>query len=208
MNVLMLNASPHPRGCTYTAMHEVGAVLEKNGVDYEIMQVGNAPITDCIACHKCSETSRCIFGADGVNDFIEKSLEADAFVFGGPVYYAHATGRLMTFMDRLFYAAPKEAFAHKPAAAVVSCRRGGTTAALDDIQKYFNIAQMITVGSTYWNMVHGSNPEQVLADAEGIQTMHNIGANMAWVLKCIEAGRASGVPEPENEYGTWTNFHH
>ena len=212
MKVLMLNGSPHPRGCTYTAMSEIGRTLEAEGIEYEIANVGTAPLRDCISCGQCGHkgrtSGRCVFADDGVNEFIDRATEADGFVFGGPVYYAHATGRLLSFMDRLFYAAPREVFAYKPAAAVASCRRAGTTPALDDVQKYFGIAQMITVGSSYWNEVHGNTPEQVMMDGEGVQTMHNLGHNMAWVLKCIEAGRAAGVPGPEGEYGTWTNFHH
>lgn len=208
MKVLMLNGSPRPRGCTYTALTEVGKTLEAEGVEVELVNIGNAPLRDCIACGKCSETHRCIFTDDQVNEFIDKCAYADGFVFGSPVYYAHADGRLLSFLDRVFYASTLDTFAFKPAAAVVSARRGGTTAALDDIQKYFGMTNMLTVGSTYWNQVHGHTPDEVRLDLEGIQTMHNLGHNMAWLLKSIRAGREAGLPAPTTERGCVTNFHH
>lgn len=212
MKVLMINGSSHPRGCTYTALSEVGAALSEEGIDFEIVNVGNQPLRDCIACGKC-DGKKCIFEGDGVNEFVEKAYEADGFVFGSPVYYAHPSGRLLSFLDRAFMSSWDgvlyKPFAYKPAAAVVSARRGGTTAALDVIEKYFGIANMFTVGSTYWNMVHGSTPADVRIDEEGVQTMHNIGFNMAWFLENRSAGQAAALPgAPKLERDKVTSFHH
>ena len=178
-------------------------ILQAEGIDYEIFQMGAQPVRDCIGCRQCTEQG-CIFMDDLVNAFVRKARSADGFVFGTPVYYAHASGRILSFLDRAFYSS-KDAFAYKPAAAVASARRAGTTASLDDLNKYFGISHMPAVGSSYWNMVHGNRPEEVLRDAEGLQTMRNIAHNMAWLLKCIEAGRKQGIV-PEAESGNWTNF--
>ena len=187
MHVLLLNGSANQKGCTYTALEEIGRTLQAEGIDYEIFQMGAQPVRDCIGCRQCTEQG-CIFMDDLVNAFVRKARSADGFVFGTPVYYAHASGRILSFLDRAFYSS-KDAFAYKPAAAVASARRAGTTASLDDLNKYFGISHMPAVGSSYWNMVHGNRPEEVLRDAEGLQTMRNIAHNMAWLLKCIEAGR-------------------
>lgn len=203
MKVLMLNGSANQKGCTYTALQEIGRTLQAEGIDYEIFQMGAQPVRDCIGCRQCTEQG-CIFMDDLVNVFVQKAREADGFVFGTPVYYAHASGRILSFMDRAFYSS-KSAFIHKPAAAVASARRAGTTASLDDLNKYFGISHMPTVGSSYWNMVHGDRPEEVLQDVEGLQTMRNIAHNMAWLLKCIEEGRKQGIL-PQTESGSWTNF--
>lgn len=203
MKVLLLNGSANQRGCTYTALEEIGRTLQEEGIVCEIFQTGPQPIRDCIGCRQCTEQG-CIFMDDPVNAFVRKAREADGFVFGTPVYYAHASGRILSFLDRAFYSS-KDAFLHKPAAAVASARRAGTTASLDDLSKYFGISHMPTVGSSYWNMVHGNRPEDVLRDAEGLQTMRNIAHNMAWLLKCIEAGKKQGIV-PETESGSWTNF--
>lgn len=203
MKVLMLNGSANQKGCTYTALQEIGRTLQAEGIDYEIFQIGAQPVRDCIGCRQCTEQG-CIFMDDLVNVFVQKAREADGFVFGTPVYYAHASGRILSFMDRAFYSS-KSAFIHKPAAAVASARRAGTTASLDDLNKYFGISHMPTVGSSYWNMVHGNRPEEVLQDVEGLQTMRNIAHNMAWLLKCIEEGRKQGIL-PQTESGSWTNF--
>lgn len=203
MHVLLLNGSANQKGCTYTALEEIGQTLQAEGIDYEIFQMGAQPVRDCIGCRQCTEQG-CIFMDDLVNAFVRKARSADGFVFGTPVYYAHASGRILSFLDRAFYSS-KDAFAYKPAAAVASARRAGTTASLDDLNKYFGISHMPAVGSSYWNMVHGNRPEEVLRDAEGLQTMRNIAHNMAWLLKCIEAGRKQGIV-PEAESGSWTNF--
>ena len=198
MKVLLLNGSANQKGCTYTALEEIGHTLQEEGIAYEIFQTGAR-----IGCRQCTEQG-CIFMDDPVNAFVRKAREADGFVFGTPVYYAHASGRILSFLDRAFYSS-KDAFVHKPAAAVASARRAGTTASLDDLGKYFGISHMPSVGSSYWNMVHGNRPEEVLRDAEGLQTMRNIAHNMAWLLKCIEAGKQQGIM-PETESGSWTNF--
>ena len=198
MKVLMLNGSCNPKGCTYTALTEVGKTLTSAGIDYEIVQLGGDPVRDCIGCNQCSKNG-CVFTDGGVNDFIAKARQADGFVFGTPVYYAHPSGRVLSFLDRVFYAGGS-AFAGKPGAAVASARRAGTTASLDALGKYFGISDMVTVGSTYWNMVHGHCPEDVMLDGEGLQTMRNLGRSMAWLLHCIQAGRVR-LPCP----GAWSS---
>ena len=206
MKVLLFNGSPHKTGCTYTALSEIAAELKTNGIDSEILQVGSMPFHGCMACGACYKTGKCVFGdKDGLNQIAEKCLEADGFVFGSPVYYASANGNLISFMDRLFYSRGSS-FAHKPAAAIVSARRGGTTAAFDQLNKYFTISQMPVVSSTYWNMVHGSRAQDVAQDQEGLQTMRNLARNMAWLLKCIETGKAAGIEAPVPDRGACTNF--
>ena len=203
MKVLLLNGSPHPHGCTFTALSEVAGALEKNGIETEIFQIGNQPISGCIACGKCRDTGKCVI-SDGVNDFVEKAKSADGFVFGSPVYYASASGQISSFLDRAFYG-KSAIFEGKPGAAVVSCRRAGSTASLDQLNKYFTISGMPVVSSRYWNMVHGNTPE-VVQDKEGMQVMRTLGNNMAWLLKCIEFGKAQGVSFPEKEPAQKTNF--
>lgn len=205
MRVLLINGSPRPKGCTYTALREVAATLEEAGIETEILQVGAVPVRDCTACRNCKQMGACIFDDDVVNQWIAKAKEADGFVFGTPVYYAHPNGQILSVLNRMFYAGG-DAFAHKPGAAVASARRAGTTASLDVLNKYFTISQMPIPGSTYWNMVHGATPEDVKQDLEGLQTMRNLGRNMAWLLKCIEAGKASGITPPEAEKDQMTNF--
>ena len=206
MKVLLLNGSAHPHGCTDTALREVASALENAGIDAEILFLGNDPVRDCTACGTCAKApGKCVFDDDIVNRIIEKAREADGFVFGTPVYYAHPSGRILSILDRVFYAG-KSAFVHKPAAAIASARRAGTTASLDVLQKYFTISQMPVVSSTYWTMVHGKEPEDVLKDAEGLQTMRNLASNMAWMLRCIEAGKAAGIQPPQAESGARTNF--
>ena len=204
MKVLMLNGSCNPKGCTYTALTEVGKALSSQGIDYEIVQLDGGPVRDCIGCNQCSKNG-CVFTDDGVNDFIAKARQADGFVFGTPVYYAHPSGRVLSFLDRVFYAGGS-AFAGKPGAAVASARRAGTTASVDVLNKYFTIAQMPVVSSTYWNMVHGNTPEEVLQDAEGMQTMRNLARNLLWLVQCIQAGQAAGLQPPQAERDHRTNF--
>ena len=152
----------------------------------------------------CNETGKCIID-DKVNEFLEKVKETDGFVFGSPVHFAAISGALSSFMDRVFYGRGNM-FANKVAAGVVSCRRGGATAAFDEINKYFLMSNMIVIGSSYWNMVHGSTSKQVEEDEEGLQTMRNIGNNMSWILKCIESGRKSGIELPGREKSRKSNF--
>lgn len=203
MKVLLINGSSRKDGCTGTALKEVERALQEEGIETEMFFIGNEPMSDCIACRKCKETGECIFH-DIVNEFVEKAKMADGFVFGSPVYFAHPSGRLLTFMDRAFYSGGS-AFAFKPGAAILSARRAGTTASFDVINKYFTICSMPVVSSTYWNHVYGAQAEEVLEDKEGLMTMYNIGKNMAWLLKCIEMGRQNGMDHPENEK-VLTNF--
>lgn len=204
MKVMLINGSPHARGCTYTALAEAAGALEKNGIETEFMHVGGAPVTGCIACGRCRQTGKC-FVDDQVNVLLEKLPEIDGLIVGSPVYYAGASGQLIAFLDRAFYAAGGR-FDGKLAAAVVSCRRGGATAAFEQINKFFSMNNMPIVTSQYWNQVHGFTPADVRKDEEGLQTMRTLGNNMAWLLKCIEAGRKAGVPLPEREPFKMTNF--
>ncbi|MEG1433430.1 MULTISPECIES: flavodoxin family protein [Eubacterium] len=204
MKVLFVNGSPHKNGCTHTALNEVASTLESQGIQTETFWLGNQPISGCLGCGACKKTGRC-FIEDCANVFAEKAASADGFIFGSPVHYAAASGALTSFMDRAFYGG-KAPVAGKPAAAVVSCRRGGASAAFDQINKYFTISNMPVVGSQYWNQVHGNTPEEVRQDAEGLQTMRTLGNNMAWLLKCIAAGAAAGITFPEREPGIHTNF--
>ena len=204
MKVLMLNGSARPTGNTYIALKEIGEQLLREGIDYEIVNVGSGPIRDCLGCGQCTDNG-CIFTDDGVNDFIAKAQAADGFVFGTPVYYAHPSGRILSFLDRAFYSG-SAAFAFKPGAAVAVARRGGTSASFDVLNKYFGISRMPVVGATYWNLVHGAKPGEAAEDAEGLQTMRNLARSMADLLKCQEVGRLAGVPLPETERGNRTNF--
>lgn len=205
MKVLLFNGSPRANGCTFTALSVIARELETENIETEIIQTGNKPVRDCIGCRGCVGKGKCVFGDDPVNEWTEKAKAADGFVFGTPVYYAHPSGRILSLMDRMFYSAG-DAFAQKPGAVIASARRAGTTASLDAISKHLSICQMPIVTSTYWNMVHGNAPEQVLEDKEGINTMKNLARNMAWLLKCIDAGKAAGVTAPENDRSIRTNF--
>lgn len=204
MKVLMINGSPRAKGCTYTALTEVGKQLTKHGIEWEIFHIGAAPVAGCIACAKCATEKKCVFD-DGVNKVLAKIDEFDGLILGAPVYYAGAAGQINAFCDRLFCAS-RGRFARKVGAAVVSCRRGGASATFDRLNKYFTIAQMPIASSQYWNQVHGNTPEEVLKDEEGMQTMRTLGENMAWLLKCIEAGKKAGVPDPVKEPPIRTNF--
>ena len=204
MKVLLVNGSPRAAGCTNTALEEVAKTLGEAGIETEIFWLGAKPVQDCVACGKCRELKKCVFD-DVVNTLIEKAKMADGFVFGSPVYYAHPSGRVQSALDRAFYAG-KYAFAGKPGAAVVSARRGGTASSFDVINKYFGISSMPVVSSTYWNMVYGNTPDEVRRDEEGMQTMRNLGRNMAYLLRCIEAGKAAGVEAPAQEGAFKTNF--
>jgi multimeric flavodoxin WrbA len=208
MKVILVNGSPHKEGCTYTALAEVAGTLKQEGIATEFFWIGKKPVSGCIACKTCAKKGKCFLN-DGVNDFVELAQGADGFIFGSPVHYAAASGALTSFMDRAFYSdsqAGRQSFYLKPAAAVVSARRAGTTAAFDQINKYFTIAEMPVISSRYWNMVHGAAPEDVKKDLEGLQTMRVLARNMAWFLKCKEAGLKAGVRFPEREEGIRTNF--
>lgn len=208
MKVLLLNGSPHERGCTHRALLEVGKSLEAEGIQTAFFWIGKAPIIGCQGCGGCAKAGKCVF-SDGVNDFVAFAKEADGFVFGAPVHYAAAAGGITAFLDRAFYSASSagaQVFRLKPAAAIVSARRAGTTAALDQLNIYFTISQMPIISSRYWNMVHGNTPAEVEQDLEGMQVMRFLGRNMAYFLKCIEAGRKAGVPLPREEGRIATNF--
>ena len=204
MKVLLVNGSPKAKGCTYTALSEIAAELEKNGVEAEIFHVGSKPIAGCLGCGMCRKTGKCVQD-DVVNEAIDKFKTADAYVFGTPVHYASASGAITSFLDRIFYSNGKN-FADKPGAVVVSCRRGGATAAFDQLNKYFTISNMPIVSSQYWSMVHGNTPDEVKQDLEGMQTMRTLAKNMAWLIKCIEAGDKLGVKRPQREAKINTNY--
>lgn len=201
MKVLLVNGSPHKQGCTYTALSEIAALLNEEGISSDIYWIGNKPIGGCIGCFQCAKKKQCVFD-DKVNEFTETALDYDGFIFGSPVYYAGMNGNLMSFMDRVFFSSSAKdphPFRFKPAAAIVSARRAGTTSALDQMHKYFFHQQMPIVTSRYWNMVHGNTPDEVKQDGEGLQIMRYLGRNMAWMLKLKEAGAAAGIPFPKQE---------
>ena len=204
MKVLLINGSPHEHGCTYMALSEVSSSLIKNGLETELVYLGTKPVGGCIACGVCAKTGKCIID-DAVNDIAARISEFDGLVVGSPVYYSSPSGQIYSFLDRLFYLCG-DRMAGKAGAAVVSCRRGGASAAYDGLNKYFSISNMPIVSSNYWNQVHGSTPEQVIKDEEGMQTMRQLGENMAWLLKSIEAGRNAGIKLPEYEKKIKTNF--
>lgn len=209
MKVLLINGSPHGEGCTYTALKEVENTLNEEGIETELFWIKNKPIGGCIACGSCAKNGKCVFD-DVVNEFVEKAKEANGFIFGTPVHYAGATGNITSFMDRAFYSAScgehADYFSYKPVSTVISARRAGTTATYDQLNKYFGIMQMPIISSRYWNMVHGRTPDDVVKDEEGMQVMRILGRNMAYYLKCIEAGKKAGIELPEKEETTFTNF--
>jgi len=205
MKVLLLNGSPNAKGCTYTGLLEIANELNQLGIETEIVQIGKKPIIGCTACGSCRQTQRCAFNEDGVNDFLDKVNGADGVVFGTPVHYAGVSGAVKSFMDRAFFT-NAALFRGKPGAIIASCRRGGASAALDGLSKYLAYAEMPIVSGRYWNMIHGNTPEQVKQDLEGMENLRFLGRNMAWLLRCIEAGAAAVIELPEYETKTWTNF--
>lgn len=203
MKVLLINGSPNAKGCTYTALEEVSKTLNQEGIETEIIHVGNKDIRGCIACRKCKTNGKCVFN-DIVNEVSPKFNECDGIIIGSPVYYASANGTLISFIDRLFYSMPADK-TMKVGAAVVSCRRGGNTTTFDEINKYFTISGMPVASSQYWNMVHGNSPEEVKQDLEGMQTMRTLGKNMVFLMKSIQLGKEQfGLPEKESHI--FTNF--
>ncbi len=209
MKVLLFNGSPHKNGCTYTALEEIAKTLKEEGIESEIYQIGLDSVASCKACYACGKIGRCVIN-DRVNEFIDYAKDFDGFIFGSPVHYASACGGITAFLDRAFFSAFKsgkgDVFLHKPASAIASARRAGTTATLDQLNKYFTISQMPIISGRYWNMVHGATPEDVKQDLEGLQNMRILARNMAWHLKCKEAGEKAGVPMPKKEEITFTNF--
>ena len=204
MKVLLINGSPNKTGCTYTALHEVETTLHKHGIETEMLYLGKHPVAECIACMKCFETGYC-FREDAVKEIQKRIDEFDAIILGSPVYYSGASGQLVSFLNRLFFAMEGR-MAGKLGASVVSCRRGGASATFEQLNQYFTISNMPIVASQYWNSVHGFTPEDVRKDAEGLQTMRTLGENMAWLLKCIDSGRNAGIDKPIYEPQLRTHF--
>ena len=203
MKVLLVNGGPHPKGCTNRALEEVEKALKEEEIETLIYDIPNVPLQDCVACGSCAKTGKCVFD-DCVNEFASMAKDADGFIFGTPVYYAHPTGKIQSFMDRVFYSA-KSAFVHKPAAVISSSRRAGSVTSMDVLNKHLSISEMPIVTSNYWNEVHGHTPSDVEQDREGLDTMYALGKNMAWMLKCIEAGKKAGIEVPQNKK-RMTNF--
>lgn len=205
MRVLLFNGSPHANGTTFTALTEVAKAIEQDGIETGILQIGAKPVRECIGCGKCQRGSPCVFTDDIFPEWLEKAKTADGFIFGTPVYYSHPTGAMQAVLDRLFFS-QGHLFAHKPGAAVAVARRAGTISSIEVLNRYFTINQMPIPGSTYWNVAHGMSPDEVRQDLEGMQTMRNLGHNMAWLLRCIEAGTKSGIMPPVTERQDVTNF--
>ena len=199
MKVLLINGSPHEHGCTCTALSECAGALEAEGIETRIHWIGTKPISGCLACRKCKDGGGCVLD-DQVNDLLTEMENCDGIILGSPVYYAGPSGQLCALLDRLFYASA-DRFSGKAAAAVVSCRRGGASAAFDRLNKYFAISKMFVVGSQYWNSVHGNKPDETRQDLEGLQTMRTLGTNMAWFLKMRQEKSM-----PDFEARVTTNF--
>lgn len=202
MKVLLVNGSQNEKGCTYTALSEAANALEKNGIEPIVFWIGRKPVRGCIACRKCKETGRCTFNDDVCNELLGLMQQADGVIIGSPVYYAGPNGALCAVLDRVFYSGSSKLFG-KPAACVVSCRRGGASAAYDRLNKYFTISGMPVVSSQYWNSVHGNTPDEVKRDLEGLQTVRALANNMAWLLKSIHQ---ANLAAPEKEPRVSTNF--
>lgn len=202
MKVLAINGSPHETGCTYTAISMLAEELNKSGIEVEVVQLGKAPIQGCTACGGCKNTGRCVFD-DVVNVCLEKMKEADGIIIGTPVYYSGIAGQMKSFLDRFFYCGPDLRF--KVGVAVTSLRRSGGVYTFHQLNNYFDLAQVITVPSFYWNCIHGNAPEEVKQDLEGMQIMRVLGKNMAWLLQAVEQGKKA-APLPEPEQRIFTNF--
>lgn len=209
MKVLLFNGSPTKDGCTYTALCEIQKTLKEENIDSEIYYIGKDSVVSCKACRACAKLGKCVID-DGVNEFVEYAKNFDAFVLGSPVYYAAAAGGAVSFLNRAFYSASMsgrgDIFRHKPGAAIVNARRAGTTATLDELNKYFTITQMPIISGRYWNMTHGRTSDDVKKDKEGMQNLRILARNMAYYLKCIEAGKKAGIKLPETEEVVYTDF--
>ncbi len=204
MKIVLVNGSPNEKGCTYTALKEIEKILNENNVDTEIFWIGNKPLSGCIGCKACIKTGKC-FIDDSVNVFLQKAEETDGYIFGSPVHFAATSGSISSFMDRVFFKR-KHIFSNKLAASITTCRRAGGTSSLDEINKYFAISNMPIVSSSYWNIVYGNTPEEIKRDEEGMQTMRHLGHNMAWLLKCIDAGKKANIAFPKKENPITTNY--
>lgn len=205
MKVLIVNGSPHPNGTTMASINEMISVFDEAGIETEVFQLGNKPLADCMGCGYCRKNEGCVIKDDLVHEFVQKAQEADGFVFATPVYYAHPTGRIMSFLDRAFYSGSKN-FQFKVGASIAVSRRGGEVASYDVLNKYFGISQMPIASSTYWNVSHGAVAADAPNDEEGMQTMRNLARNMVWMMRCIEAGKNAGVELPASERTYKTNF--
>ena len=204
MKVLLVNGSPDKFGCTNERLSIIAEELKNNGIESEVLWLNNRGIRECVACGSCRIIGECLIN-DIVNATAKRADEFDGIIVGSPVYYAAPTSYLTAFMDRLFYSAGAK-FAYKPAACIVSCSRGGASAAFDRIMKYFTINNMLVVGSNYWNQIHGSKAEDIHKDEEGVQTLRILAKNFAWTLKCLQAGKENGINPPEGEKKIKTNF--
>lgn len=201
MKVLMINGSPHAEGNTYIALREMEKIFAKEGIETEIIHVGNKDIRGCIACYSCAKNKKCVFD-DIVNETAPKFAECDGLVAASPVYYASANATLIAFLDRLFYSAPCDK-TMKVGASVVAARRGGLSATFDELNKYFTISGMPVASSQYWNSIHGRTPGEAEEDKEGLQTMRALARNMTFLMKSIALGKEKyGLPEKEERVAT------
>ena len=205
MKVLLINGGPHKDGATNVALQEVEKTLKEEGIQTETIWLGTKPIGGCIGCNHCIKANNKCFMEDKVNEFLSKVEETDGFIFGSPVHFASASGNITSFLDRAFYGRGKM-FAGKVYASIASCRRGGATATFDQLNKYALMSNMYIVGSNYWNQIHGNNKEEAKQDLEGLQTMRELGRNMAWILKCMEKGKSEGIKRTQYEEKIKTNF--
>lgn len=205
MKVLIVNGSPHVNGTTMASINEMISVFDEADIETEVFQLGNKPLADCMGCGYCRKNEGCVIKDDLVHEFVQKAQDADGFVFATPVYYAHPTGRIMSFLDRAFYSGSKN-FQFKVGASIAVSRRGGEVASYDVLNKYFGISQMPIASSTYWNVSHGAVAADAPNDEEGMQTMRNLARNMVWMMRCIEAGKNAGVELPASERTYKTNF--
>lgn len=205
MKVLLVNGSPHLSGSTHQSLTLMAQELNAQGIETEIFSL-KTDVLPCRACYMCKKTGRCV-QSDQVNEFVDKMEKADGLVLASPVHYASASGLITSFMDRAFFVgSSRNVFIHKPGAAVVCVRRAGSTAALDQLNKYFSISQMPIISGRYWNMVHGTNAEEVLQDKEGCQNLKILARNFAWHLKCRECALKNGIHPAESEKPEQTNF--
>lgn len=207
MKVLLINGSPRKNGNTHLSLEAAAEALQEQGIESEILWIGSKPIRGCTACGACSRNGnhRCVFDDDVCNEFIAKAADFDGYIIGSPVYYAGLNGSLKSLLDRMFYAG-SALFAYKPSAGIAVARRAGTTLTADEINKFFQINAMPVVSSSYWGVVHGRAEGEAAGDGEGLHTVRGIARNMAWLLKCIEAGKAAGIERPEAEPKPFTNF--
>jgi len=207
MKVLLINGSPNEKGCTFTGLSIIKKRLEVNGVDSEIIQVGNRPVIGCTGCRACKKPDKigqCVHNTDAVNTTAEALTKADGIILGSAVHFASATGAATSFFDRLFYCVDRDKLRLKFGACIVSCRRGGNSSTFDQLNKYFTISQMPVVSSCYWNGIHGYTPEDVYADEEGVYILETLTDNMAYLIKCKHSSK---VELPEQRPRPFTSFH-